>query len=284
MILVTGAAGKTGQAVIRHLVARGASVRALVRRSEQIPDLQNLGAVEFVIGDLGDSQALQTATEQVKSLYFIAPNVHPDEFHFARSLMETAAQNKLRHFVYHSVLHPQVEAMPHHWKKMRVEEALFASGLDYTILQPCAYMQNTLAMWETMLTEGVYRVPHATHACLNLVDLEDVAEVAAIVLTQPGHTAAVYELAGPHCLNAEDIAATVSKSIGRHVAAKQQAIPEWESAAYARGLSGYAIETLTAMFRYYDQHGLRGNPGVLGWLLGRPPRTYQEFIDRHIGN
>ena len=63
----------------------------------------------------------------------------------AFTLAEAARRAGIRHLVYHSVLHPQVEAMPHHWQKMRVEEQLFAAGLPYTILQPAAYMQNVLA-------------------------------------------------------------------------------------------------------------------------------------------
>ncbi len=73
----------------------------------------------------------------------------------------------MRRFVYHSVLHPQIEAMPHHWAKMRVEEMLFAAGFDLTILQPTAYMQNILGAWRGIVEDGVFRVPYPVETRLS---------------------------------------------------------------------------------------------------------------------
>ena len=81
---------------------------------------------------------------EVTAVYHICPNMHPDE---VRSASWSSGQQKSlgsEHFVYHSVLHPQIKEMPHHWKKMQVEGLLFKSGLNFTILQPAAYMQNLL--------------------------------------------------------------------------------------------------------------------------------------------
>src|SRR5690606_34210295 len=100
----------------------------------------------------------------------------------------------------------QTEEMPHHWNKLRVEAWLFESGLDYTILQPAAYMQNVLGNWRRLIEEGVYAVPYPAETRMSLVDLQDVAEVAATVLTDPGHTGAIYELAGPEALTQTQIA------------------------------------------------------------------------------
>ena len=72
------------------------------------------------------------------------------------------------------MLHPQIEAMPHHWEKMRVEEMLFAAGLDVTVLQPTAYMQNILGMARDIVEAG-FRVPYPVETPLSLVDLDDVA-------------------------------------------------------------------------------------------------------------
>ena len=82
-----------------------------------------------------------------------------DEVAYARAVMAAAQAQGVKRFVYHSVLHPQIEAMPHHWQKMRVEEMLFAAGFEPTILQPTAYMQNILGAWRGVETEGVFRFP-----------------------------------------------------------------------------------------------------------------------------
>jgi uncharacterized protein YbjT (DUF2867 family) len=182
--------------------------------------------------------------------------------------------------VYHSVLHPAIEAMPHHWNKMRVEELLRASGRNIVILQPTAYMQNLLANWRSIVADGVFRVPTPVTARISLVDLDDVAEVAASVLTQPGHAGASYELVGTKALSQVEVAAALADGLGRPVRAEEEPAAAWEARATALGDTQRA--TLKAMFGYYARHGLAGNPGVLRWLLGREPQSLADFARRHI--
>ena len=147
MILVTGASGKTGNAVVKALAAKGADVRALVRRAEQAPALRVIGAVEVAIGSFDEPATLMRAADGANAIYHICPNVSRHELSFAETVAAAARVHGVKRFVFHSVLHPQIEAMPHHWQKMRTEEMLLAAGFDLTILQPTAYMQNILAAW-----------------------------------------------------------------------------------------------------------------------------------------
>ncbi len=282
MILATGAAGKTGIHVIRALAARGQQVRALVRRAEQADQLKALGAAEVVVGDMGDRQTLWRAFSGVSSVYHIAPNMSPDELNIGLAAIQAALEAGLEHFVYHSVLHPQVMDMPHHWLKLRVEEALFKSGLNFTILQPAAYMQNLLGYREAILAHGVYAVPYSVDARQSLVDLTDVAEAAAIVLTRPGHDHAIYEVVSPDAPSAREIAALVSKRIKRPVRAESIDRREWEARARASGMAVYAVDTLMKMFTYYEQHNFLGNSNVLGWLLSRSPRRFEQFLSENF--
>jgi uncharacterized protein YbjT (DUF2867 family) len=208
--------------------------------------------------------------------------MNPDEVAIGQVVIAAARSAGIEHLVYHSVLHPQTEAMPHHWKKLRVEEKLIESGLAYTILQPAAYMQNVLAYWHQIMEQGIYPVLYAVEARLSLVDLEDVAEAAALVLTEPGHNNAIYELAGPETLSQVEVAVILSQQLGRRVQAQTVPLDEWERKARASGMNDYAIETLLLMFRYYDGFGLCGNPNVLNWLLHRPATTFPAFIKRTL--
>jgi uncharacterized protein YbjT (DUF2867 family) len=281
MILITGAAGKTGRAVLRALVARGETVRALVHRSEQMPPLEALGAQEVLAGDMRDQATMERAARGVRAVYHICPNVSPDEVAIGQAVITAARSAGVEHFVYHSVLHPQTEAMPHHWQKLRVEEKLFESGLPYTILQPSVYMQNVLAHWQHILAQGAYSIPYAVETRLGMVDLEDVAAAAAIVLTQAGHAGAIYELAGAEALTQVEVAAILSQQLGRPVRAEVISRQAWEERARASGLGDYQVQTLLKMFDYYERYGFWGNPRVLGWLLGRPPATFAAFVERH---
>jgi uncharacterized protein YbjT (DUF2867 family) len=282
VILVTGAAGKTGRAVVRALVARGAVVRALVYRPNQIGLPWELGAREVIVGDMRDQAAVNQVVQGVRALYHICPNMSPDEYSIGRLVIGAARSAGVAHVVYHSVLHPQTEAMPHHWAKLRVEEHLFETGLAYTILQPATYMQNVLAGWDSILEDGVYQVSYAVETCLGMVDLEDVAAAAALVLTEAGHQGASYELVGAEALTQTEVAAILSHGLGRTVRAQALPLDVWEEEARAAGLGDYQVKTLVRMFRYYEDYGFWGNPNVLEWLLGRPPTTFATFVERTV--
>ncbi|MEM7354144.1 MAG: NmrA family NAD(P)-binding protein [Acidobacteriota bacterium] len=283
MILVTGAAGKTGQAVVRALIARDQAVRAWVRRPEQAETLERIGAREVVIGSMEDPETFDNAARGIEAIYLICPNMFPEEITLGEIAIRGARRAGCRRLVYHSVLHPQVEAMPHHWAKMRVEERLFESGLQCTILQPAAYMQNLLASWEAIVERGVYEVPYSTKAPFSLVDLHDVAEAAAIALTTPGHEGAIYELCGPEVLSSAEAAAVMQRVLDRPVRAEALALNTWTAKAKASGLGGYALDGLVKMFRYYDQYGFWGSSRVLEGLLGRKPSSFESFLANQGG-
>ena len=279
MILVTGA-GKTGKAVVKALAAKGANVRALVRRPEHAEALRALGAADISIGSFDDAGALAHAAAGTRAIYHICPNVSPHEVAYARAVAAAAQAQNVARFVYHSVLHPQIEAMPHHWQKMRTEEMLFAGGFDLTILQPTAYMQNILGAWRGIVAEGVFRVPYPVEARLSLVDLDDVAEAAALVLTTNGHSGATYELVGTSPLSQTEVAAAIGEALRSDVRAEAETVEAWEVRARASGMGEHERATLTAMFRYYAEHGLVGNPNTLSWLLGRAPNSLARCLNR----
>lgn len=278
MILVTGAAGKTGRAVVEALVARGVAVRAWVRRVEQTAVLQAAGAAAVVVGDIADQSVYARALAGATSVYHICPNMYPDEVKIGRWLVAAAQAAGVGHIVYHSVLHPQTEAMPHHWQKLRVEELLFESGIPTTVLQPTAYMQNILAGWQRIVDEGIYAVPYPAATRLSLVDLQDVAAVVARVLTEPALAGGSYELVGTVGLTQTAVSHTLATHLSRPVRVVEVPLDEWQAGAEAAGLPFYAVDTLRRMFVYYANYGLVGNPFGLRQLLGREPTSLAAFL------
>lgn len=282
MILVTGASGKTGRAITAALARRGQAVRALVHRAESASAIAAAGAAEVAIGDMGRQEELRAACQGVDAVYHICPNLHPEEVALAETLLAAMTEAGVHRIVYHSVLHPQVEAMPHHWRKMRVEELLLTCDVAWTILQPAAYMQNVFAYWQQIVEEGVYRIPYAVTARLGMVDLEDVAEAAASALTGSGHEYATYELAGPEILDQVQVAAVLSAQLGKPVRTEVQDRAAWAADARRNGLGEKAIDTLLRMFEYYEQYGFLGSGTVLAYLLGRTPRSWAEVVAREM--
>ena len=278
MILVTGAGGKTGRAIIKAL-SRAESVCAFVKSEEHVPMVTSLGAEKVIVGEFRDEARIRSAMEGARAVYHICPNMNPDEIVIGKSVLEEARRAGVDHFVYHSVLHPQTEKMLHHWQKLRVEEMVFESGLLFTILQPAPYMQNFLAKWQSIVQDGALRVPYSVTARFSFLDLQDLGEAVRIVLSEPGHLHAVYELASTEPMSHVDVAAVFERVLRRPVQAQREETGDWKSRSSARP-DDDAVESLIKMFEYYDRWGLPGNSNVLRWLLGREPTSLSGFIER----
>lgn len=280
MILITGAGGKTGRALVKML-SDVESVCALIHREEQITVLQSLGAEKVVLGDMRDDDAIRYGLQGARAVYHICPNMSPDEAFIGKLVIDEARKAGVEHFVYHSVLHPQTEKMSHHWQKLRVEEMIFESGLPFTILQPAPYMQNLLARWKRIVEDGVLSVPYSVESKFSFVDLEDIAEAAKTVLTGDRHVNATYELAGTLPTSHVEVAELLARVLKREVRVEEE---ERESfRLHAKGMSEYALNCIIEMFEYYDRWGLAGNPGVLGWILNREPISLESFLERIKG-
>jgi len=159
---------------------------------------------------------------------------------------------------------------------------LIASGLPFTILQPTAYMQNITNQLMRIYQEGIYKVPYPVDTRLCLVDLVDVAEVAARVLADRTHNGAVYQLVGTGLTSQQQVAALLGKLLGTEIRAEQISLEDWQEQVASAGLGSYQISTLVKMFLHYQNHGFHGSPQMLHWLLGRQPTTLEECLRREI--
>jgi uncharacterized protein YbjT (DUF2867 family) len=282
MILITGANGQTGRAIIRALSSKGEEVRAFVHKFEQIQEIKSLDVKEVVVGDMMDQEAMNEVFIGIRAVYHICSVVNPDEVQIGQIAINAARSAKIEHFVYHSVLHSVLQDLPHHQKKLMVEEIVVNSGIPYTIIQPAAFMQNILQVWKLLSEEDIFEqrffTSKETRICM--VDLEDLAEAVSIILTKPGHTGATYEICGPENLSMADMLAVFKQNFGREV--KVQTTPDelWAAQLKKRGLGEYQINTLLTMFHHYNEHEFTGNPNVLTWLLGRRPNDFASFIHR----
>lgn len=277
MILITGAGGKTGRILLQTL-AKTENVCAFIHHEEDISTVKELGAARVIVGDMRNGSSVHSAMQDVRAVYHVCPNMSPDEAEIGRLVIDEAVKAGVKHFVYHSVLHPQTENMRHHWQKLRVEEMLFESGLPFTILQPAPYMQNLLGGWKSIREDGVLRVPYSIQSKFSFIDLQDVAEAAKIVLTTSGHEYATYELAGTLPMSHAEAAEIIGRVVKREIRAEKEEIAHWK--LHAGVVNQYALESLVGMFAYYDQWGLMGNPNVLKWVLKREPTSLEMFIRR----
>ncbi len=279
-LLLTGANGRTGRAVLRSLVQAKVPVRAFIREEAQASALEALGAHETVVGDLTDESALARAVDGVEQVLHIGPPMHADEFTITSSLVARAKAAGVDHFIYYSVMHPLARAIRHHRLKLDAEEHLIDSGLAYTILQPSRYMQHLVPIWRQVVEEGVHAMPFDTNRKFSVVDLQDLADAAAVVACDGRFRFGTYELAGPQALSQQDMAEIISGVISRPVTARAIPLSEMVDKARAAGANEDRIAQMGIMNAHYDAHGFQSNAEVLQLIIGRPATTFRSYVRR----
>jgi uncharacterized protein YbjT (DUF2867 family) len=139
MILVIGASGYAGLAVIRALTQRGASSRALIRDPAKADIVRAAGSAEIAVGDLRDANGVEPAATGCDGIYFIGPRFMPEEAQIGRAVIDIAVRAGVRRFVYSGVYHPTIRNLLNHQVKVEVEDWLCRTDLAFTILQPARF-------------------------------------------------------------------------------------------------------------------------------------------------
>jgi uncharacterized protein YbjT (DUF2867 family) len=282
-ILITGASGAVGTPTIRHLVKRGAKIRALTSNEASAAKLKAAGVAETAIGDLTKDDDIKRAMAGVRSVMHIPPRFREDEAEIGKRVLNAAVAEKVGHFLFSSVFHSQMRDMDHHFNKLIIEEALIDSGLPFTIIQPASFMQNLRVEWPVVKEKGVYQRAYSQHQKMALIDTDDLGEAAAKILTEPGYTGAIFELCGPDRLTNAEMAAVLTEVSGRTIRAEKQSLEDWKTWATGRGWKPWAMEAYMKMCRHYDAHGYAGgNPLVLQAILGRAAGNYRDFTKKFV--
>lgn len=282
-ILAVGAAGKFAGLVLPELVRRGAIVRGLTKDAEHADSVRKNGAAEVAVGDLGDVDSLRAALEGIDRVFYIAPVFAPNEVRLGCNMVEAAKAANVRRIVFSSVIHPILTTLGNHAAKGPVEEAVLGSDLEYSFLHPTLFFQNYAEGWPVVARTGVLAEPYAADKRVTRVDYRDVAEVAAIALTEDRLLYGTFELCAEGDLDRHAVAALIGEVLGREVKAEAPPFDEW---AEKTGVpqEGLVRPGLKQMFDWYDAHGLLGNPLTLRAILGREPRTLKAYFEELASN
>ncbi|WP_310508900.1 NmrA/HSCARG family protein [Achromobacter sp. JUb104] len=276
VVLVVGATGKFARMIVPELRRRNVVVRALVRDEARAAVARSLGVTEIALGDLRDTESLTRAMPGVDGIFHIGPAFTSDEAAMGVALVEAAQQSSVRKFVFSSVIQPTNARLANHASKIPVENALYSSRLEYTILHPANFMQNIGLAWPSIRDHACFGEPFPKNTRIARVDYRDVAEIAAVALTDDRLAYATLELCAG-MFSRMDIVATLSEALGYPVAALQPGFSEW--AAHARLPYGEdQLLLLAKVFDHYQAVGLGGNSLALRAALGREPRSLREYI------
>lgn len=281
-ILVTGGTGKVSSEVIKELVKRNASVRALVRNEESSTKLPEV--VEAIQGDLLDPLSVRIPLDGVDKLYLLNAVV-PDELTQGLIACDLAKQMKLKQIVYHSVFKvEQFKDVPHFASKLTIESALHEFNPPFTIIRPNYFYQNDVSPKDVIMKAGLYPMPLGTPG-ISAVDTHDIAEAAAIALTMEGHVGKTYNLNGPEILSGKKIASIWSGLLSKEIRYSGEDLDAFEEQMRQSAPSWSAFD-IRMMFQGYLERGFVAEGGdveSVTKLLGHPPRRYEYFARETVG-
>jgi len=225
MILIVGATGYLGNATARRLLAAGEAVRAMTRTAAKAQDLQELGA-EVVVGDLRDEASLRRACNGADRVFAAAhalmgrgqeSSKYVDDIGH-KCLIDVAKASRVQHFVYTSAYGVSLDS-PVVFARIKadVEQCLKQSGLNYTILQPTAYMEWHAHEFigKPILEKGKVSLLGPGANPINLVAADDVARFAIIALADQKAVGKTIEIGGFDNCSRMDIVRLYEKFSGR---------------------------------------------------------------------
>jgi uncharacterized protein YbjT (DUF2867 family) len=287
MILIVGASGTIGGAALDALVRRGERVRVLLRDPAKLARLAP-GAVGAVVqvarGDLDDPPSVVAAVAGAERVFLVTP---PGELQAEREacVIDAARRHGVGLLVKVSALGASRRSpLPIARGHAAIEGHLRESGVPFVILRPHHFMQNRLADAETIARDGVF---HGTagDGRIPIIDARDIGEAAAAVLSGSGaaeHAGRVLRLTGPEMLSFADLAATISTVIGRPVRYVDLPPAEYQARLVAAGTDPALAESLVGIQQIYASG--RGGEVLpdLEEVLGRPGRTFEEFVSDHV--
>lgn len=275
-ILVTGGTGNVGGVVVTELLKLGAELRVLARKQPEAGKLP--AGVEVAIGDLLDPVSVEQALQGVDKL-FLLNAVVTDELTQALIAYGVAKRVGIKHVTYLSVYKvEQFRDVPHFASKLAVENALREFGVPYTILRPGYYIQNDLNLKDALLGPGVYPMPIGT-AGIAAADIRDIAEAAAISLTEDGHDGQTYDIVAPTTISGPGNAALWSKLLDKEIKYTGHNFDQWEQGMRSR-MPSWSAYDLRMMFQGYFDRGFEATEtevARLTKLLGHAPRSYEDF-------
>lgn len=268
-VLAVGAGGSSASLIIPELLKREASVRGFVHKAEDEKTTHSLGITDVVVGELSDDEVVRKAVAGMDAVFYIAPAALDNEAEVGTKFVGLAKEAGVRRVVFSSVIHPVLSALENHKAKAPVEEALIDSGMEYVFLQPGLFYQNLAPGWAKIKETGVFGEPYSMESRFSRIDYRDVAEVAALALTEHNLLYGTFELVADGNLNRHEVAALMSEVLGRPVKPMKVEVPP------QAGLP----PKLTRMFEWYDKHSLLGNATTLRAVLGREPRSLRAFLE-----
>jgi uncharacterized protein YbjT (DUF2867 family) len=276
MILITGASGNAGGAVLHEALKTGSGVRAMVRSQQDSAKLPQGAAA--VIADFADKASLGRATQGVDTVYLVCSPLR-ELVELESNMIDACREAGVKHIVLNSALGAGDfgKSFPS-WHR-KVEDKLKASGMDYTFLRPNGFMQNLIMYFAPSIrAEGAF-YQSTGNAKISHIDLRDIAAAAALILRSPSqHIGKIYELNGPEALSYAEVAEKISKATGRNVQYVDIPGDAQRKVLLDMGMPDFMVTALLELQEYYASGKASIVDGTLESLIHRAPTKMDQFL------
>jgi uncharacterized protein YbjT (DUF2867 family) len=274
-ILVTGATGTTGGAVVRQLSDAGVYSRALVRNPKKAEGMTS-AHVEIAAGDLGDPASLAAAMSGIDALYLnVSPG--PDALTHIDHAIAAAKAANVSTIVKLSGLLASSDS-PSDIIRMHAEadDRVRASGMGYTILRANSFYQNILGQLDGIKADGMFYLPLGD-AKQSLIDVEDIAAAAIIAMTGDAHRDLTYNITGPESLSYHDVAEHLSRASGRTVNYVAISRDQFEETLRGYGTPAAAAASVGELFEVFASGVYANVTDDINVIIGRAPRSFATY-------
>jgi uncharacterized protein YbjT (DUF2867 family) len=275
-ILITGATGNVGGAVLSNLGTTDVNLRALAHDESKAQSLRDRG-VEAVVGDFLEPETLVPALEGVSTVFLLTP-IHPGQVSQASNVIKAAKDSGNDPRIVRVSVHQASHEAPTRNSRQHaeIEDELTSSGLPYTLLRPQSFMQNTLVAAQTVASEGKIYQPFKDGK-LGMIDAWDIGEVAAKVLTEEGHEGKTYTLTGPAAISFHDVAEALSEVLGKEVSYINIPLEKAKEAMLNMGISEWRADVLIEYAKAHSEGYSNFTTEDVEQLTGHPATSYKEF-------
>jgi uncharacterized protein YbjT (DUF2867 family) len=280
MILVSGATGLNGQELLRVLSAKGVAVRALVRNPAKADAIAALPHVQLVQGDMARPETLAAALRDIERAMLISSSA-PDMLEVQSNFIDAAKRAGVKHVIKLSGIMPELDSA-FRFARMHgeIEQRLEASGLAFTHLRAGEFMPAYFRQVPNIVAKGAMFLP-MEDARIASIDVGDIAEITARVLTGSGHEGKIYPLTGPEALTMTEVAEKLSAATGKTIRYVNVPPEDARKAQLAAGMPPYLADALFELFAERRNGKEAAVWPDAGTLLGRRPKSFDEFARRH---
>jgi uncharacterized protein YbjT (DUF2867 family) len=280
MILVTGASGKTGAELVQRLSGRGVSVRGLVHNIAKADILSNLPNVEIFEGDMLIPRTLEAALQGVDRAMLIS-STGPAMFEVQVSFIDAASAAGVKHIVKLSGIMPELDS-PFRYARMHgeIERHLERSGVAFTHLRAGEFFPSYFRQVRSIMAKGELILP-MEDARIASIDIGDIAEVAATVLTSAGHEGKIYPITGPEALSMAEVAEKLSKVAGKPIRYINVSPEDARKANLSAGMTPYMADGLFELFAERRKGKEAQVSTVIPDVFGWHPTRFDEFAARN---